>query len=693
MKVLPVVQARQIADLLDDLRAQGEIRDAKDYEEALRELSLLVNAEDPQPIFVQLRALIWHLCRSDAHNAMMTAAKNDIEAVFLQTDEIGVRLDDQHFFFMQNVINNVEQVLNEQEDRIKHLKLLASPDNEFQHIAVNSFAQTSLHKLERSQSGAELLFFDNRTGRALTEGDMPTAYVSEHGKKIILPSTNEPKVLPVTAKLLTDDESYGTTVQATVNNNISNVIDGTQGTFWTRTAYIDTPVSRMSTVLEFDFGTGKDINYCIVEGAGVAPFFITEMWGVSLDGHKIDLMLRRAFVSADLEDEVAVLDNEIKVEGWERIDFEQVFVRGVTIKFTYVSMEEADYHTTDQTDLFNLTNEDLQVVDLSNNDVAAASRQLLASSELADICNVPEAVTQHINSSAYVFALDNVWFGNSLYSDAAIFVSTPLSLEKPGVLSMKTQEANVGAFYPEGVTTISADGQNAGSVEYEVVRQITSGEGTVQDHFPVPFLGQQHVVRERLLLTHKEGTSTLIEDIGMLRFCPRINPNVSFSIYRNDELMPVSWSPGGYVVAYSKDTLGNFEWTDDMDSTSIVDFRNWTLAPQKLWVRVIKPSKNDVYTVSYEIRTDALTDYDLSSLSTSLTVDEARVYMDANKTAYMGEEGRVVFIPDPGTGLTQSCSAYLQITLRRNSAHYALSPEVHEYALLIAPFQEGISNG
>ncbi len=186
MKILPVVQARQIVELLEDLRAKGEVRDAEEYEAALRDLSTLVNADSPKPSFSQIRSLAVYLCSSDAHNTMMRAAKNDIEALFLQTDDMGSKLDDHHQIMMKSMIAELEQSIGEQEDNIRRLQILASSDNEFSKILVNSFKQTSLKSINRSMSGSENLFIDNRTGKPVSEDEVPSAYVSEHGRKILL---------------------------------------------------------------------------------------------------------------------------------------------------------------------------------------------------------------------------------------------------------------------------------------------------------------------------------------------------------------------------------------------------------------------------------------------------------------------------------------------------------------------------
>lgn len=687
MKIMPVVQARQLTQLLDDLRATGEVRDAEEYENALRKLSKLVNAENPVPSFRQIKALVWQLCSSDAHNVMMQATKNDIEAVFVQTDEVGRRLDDQHFLMMKSVLSELEHAVAEQEAEVRRLQLVGSPNTEFRNVLLNSFAATTLHQINRSEAGSDLLFFNNRTGHPVGEVDIPNAYVSENGKKLVLPTTNEPRILPISASLLSDSDTYGTELETAVNNKISNVIDGTRGTYWSRTVYLSEVVPRVSTKIQFDFGVGRDVNYAIIQGASHTPFFVTEMWGVSPDGHKINLMLRRASTSIDAGESILEnpLEEEIEVDGSVRIDFEQVFVKAVQIKFSYSSYEEGDFWVDNKINAHKIYDADET---LKPEDFAPFIKETLLSEDLVTKLNIPENVSQHINGNVYFFGLDNVWFGNGLYTDSGIFVSEPIRIENPGVVSVQTKERNVGELRTGTDEELAAGNyssvKNAGSVEYElIVKRLIEGAQQLE-HLPVPFLGQTRVIRERLIFTKRINDSVLL-DAGPLRFCPRITALSDIQIYRNDTLLQIGNSPGRYMVAFRKDGTDStlLDWTD-APAPDIYNIRLWDLPHQRLWILINSPSPSDVYTMSYNIRTSSRSSTDIGL---SLGETDAVIYMDDQKTIYMGDDGRLIFQPDLVSDITKTSELYLQVSLRRNTAEKAVSPEVDEFALLVAPYE------
>ena len=109
--------------------------------------------------------------------------------------------------------------------------------------------------------------------------------------------------------------------------DINNIIDGTRGTYWTRNVYLYSSVPKVTTVLEFDFGISKDVNYVIIEGATEEEFKIESLKGIAADGHEIEL-----------------LNNTISISGRTRIDFERCFVKSVRATFANYSYRRAEYY-------------------------------------------------------------------------------------------------------------------------------------------------------------------------------------------------------------------------------------------------------------------------------------------------------------------------------------------------------------
>jgi hypothetical protein len=646
LRVLPAVQARQITDLLNDLKATGEVRNAEEYQVKLQELATVINDVEPKPSFKQVRALTWHLATAEAHNTMMKALKNDIEAVFLQVDEVGEKVDDHHFLIMRNLAADMERGLADQENQIRRLEWLAGESNEFSIALVNAFISASLQRISRSDFEANTLYFDNRTYQNKTGTELPSAVVSEHARKLILGSTNEPAIHPLSVRLLTDASSYGTQIQTDIDNEINNAIDGTRGTFWTRDVYLSEAVPKVTTVLHFDLGVARDINYIVLEGATEAPFFVDRIDAIAPDGHKVNL-----------------LDTSTEVSGFARIDFDQVIAKGVKITFSVKSYIRAEYFTNPKAQIFDALSpvDPFDEVAMSR-DLGPLAAEVVASERLVDVLNIPTGNAQQINSYLYPFALDNVWFGNSKYVDSGVFVSKPLKGNDFGVIAVRANEV-VGA----------GDIQN--SIEYDIIKKDISPKFK-ETRFPIPRLGQTSVVSERLILTKREQDST-IKDAGALRFCPWVDPDYDPLV---DLIDPVIVYKNGIQLTKGSDFLlaiGNtfdgseLNWLSNFLDTT--DFANYTLSPPKMWIKIIGPDSSAVYTVSYTIRTS------------DTYIDDNTVWMDTDNTMFLSDGGRVYFRRD-NPDVTIESELYLQITLRRNTASQSTSPELREYALLGATY-------
>jgi hypothetical protein len=471
---------------------------------------------------------------------------------------------------------------------------------------------------------------------------------------LLLDVSNEPKVLPVSVTMHTDSSSYGTQIQTEVENNILNLTDGTKGTFWTRNVYLSEPVTKVTTVLEFNLGMAKDINYMIVEGASELVFKIDSIYGIAPDGHRIQL-----------------LSEPIEVNGKDRIDFNRVLVRSVYVTFSTNSYVKTDYMTDPKSDVFNYYDSDMsfETVDLIESFGPLAS-EVLNSDKLRESLNVPSGDSKMINTFVYPFALDNVWFGNAIYEDSGIFVSKPLKGKNLGLCAVQTREVT------------STDETVSNSIEYEIIRKDTT---PVQKEFkfPIPVLGQTSVTSERLILTKREENSTMA-DAGALRFCPYVNPNASegdfislssypVKVYKNGEALQIN---SDFQIAIRLNTSGSgLEWVGSFTSgtSDTREFSNYLLKPAKMWIKILQPDSTAVYTVDYSIRTS------------DTYIDDKTMWLDVDKTIFLSNEGQVHFIrvnPD----VTIDSELYLQITLRRNTASQVSTPELYEYALLGAAY-------
>lgn len=661
---MPAVQARQIANLLQDFQAIGVVRNQDEYRQKLQELSIIVNSAVPKPSFEQVRALMWNLCSSDGHNVMMRSFKNDIEAAFLQVDEIGAKLDEHNELLMKNIIADLERGLAEQENMILVCEEKAKT-NEFNHVLVNSFASSSLLQVARSDFGADSLYFDNRTYQKQTQEQLPSAMVSKRGGKLIINTTNdsEPVVHPVGVTLSSDSNSYNTEIEVDIDSDINNIIDDKRGTFWHKNVLLSTIVPKVTTVIEFALGSGQDISYIIVQGATSEPFFIESIEGIAPDGSRTVLN-----------------STSTEVNGETRIDFSKTFLSNVKVTFAVYTYHKADYWVSDKVLAHNILDPKRRFDTLARRDnLAPVSTDALASKKLTRILNVPKTLSKQINSYRYTFGLDNVWFGNSIYKDTGIFVSKPLTVKDAGVLVIRADE------------TIATDDIDKNTIEYEIIK-IDKSPKYKETRFPILKDNESSLITERLIL-FKRDAETIVNDVGVLRFCPYI-PNDwviteddPIIIYRNGVALTLGTD---WEFAFAEEVGINKTLDWEFVFTAGTTFSDYTLSPPKMWIKIKNVKLNDIYTVTYTPRSS---DYNINVADEN---EQRTLYLDKDKTVSLYRDGKErsirVHFERTNPDVTIESEIYLQVTLRRNKTSQSSSPELNKYTVLVANYVRKYDN-
>jgi hypothetical protein len=642
LRILPAIQARQISDLLSKLQASGQIKNISDYQLKLKELAAAINSSTPKPSFEMINAFVWNLCSSDLQNTLLQSAKNDIEALFLQVDEIGVKLSDHNILFMEGVISDLNRVIAEQEETISRLEWLKNPDNEFTTAITNTFSSSIIGRTERNMANTSFLYFDNRLQIGKPKTELPDAFVSEKGDKLILGSANDSIVIPVAVKEQMSSTSYSSDFSVDINTNINNIIDGQRGTFWTKNVYLPSAVPKVTTLIELNLGSSKDINYMIMETGITEPFIIEDLIGISYDGARIDL-----------------LNNPVTVDGLIRIDFPKNNISSVFLTISTNTYKKAEYHIPAENSIHDAVDTSNRFSKLSRRQaIEPAAAKALNSNNLTKVIGLEPVYEKRINSFLYSIVIDNIWFGNSEYNNVGIFVSKSLKISNIGALGLNTVEK-------EETGTIR------NTIEYDIVK-IDKFPKYTEQRFSILPIGSTLIPCERLILTKRSDRNNYINSVGMLRFCPHVKENwttgdsVPIVVYKNGAELRIS---SDWDFAISKIT--DFEWKGSFELAN--KFEYFTLSPANMFIRILNPDETAVYTVSYTARTS-----DAYSIDTKL-------WLDSNQTIYMNRDNKIYFVQDD-PDISIDSEVYLQITMRRNSAVSSTTPELESYVLLGASY-------
>jgi antitoxin component HigA of HigAB toxin-antitoxin module len=647
LNILPAIQAKQINNVLNELKNVGKIRNPQEYSNQLKELTQTVNDSVSKPMFNHIFASIWYLCSSEAHNYMMRSAKNDIEAIYSQLDEINKKIDDHHFAIIKSIASNIEKGLNDQEKMIKQLKWLIDSNNEFSHVLTNTFSSGSSLQVTRNDLESTGLFFDNRTYTDKTINKLPNAIINENLKQLTLDHNNAP-IYPLSVIKLNDEYSYGTELDVD-NTLINNLIDGSIGTYWSNNIYLSDPVEKVNTVLEFSLGSGKDINAITIETGNEFPVYITNIKGKRIDNSIIDLST-----------------NEIEIENKKQINFNRVFLKSFIITFTSYTYIKENYYTDINSELNNLDN--LDSLYEKSNIISSISSEVLNNKSLSDLCNLEKKPKSQINYFKYSLVLDNVWANNFEYNDLGLFVSKKLNVTNPGILAVSSDEI------------IETDNLS-NSIEYEIIKR-DKFPHYKENKFPIPRINQTEVISERLVLIRKEDRSD-IKDSGFLRFCPYVPEDWSYGddspihVYENGVELSLGDSSNGFEYSINNEETSSgqpkLKWLSN-NWIEASTFSNYKFTPQKMWIKLLNPKPTSVYTVSYKIRIS-----DESEISNT-------VWLDKEKTIFLSNNSKVNFYRDD-LNIDIDSDIYLQITLRRNILSPSTSPIINEYTVLSASYK------
>jgi hypothetical protein len=638
LKILPAEQTRQIVELLNELQNSGSISNPQEFNDKLKKLTSVVNKEGRiLPTFELHYALPLQVCRSSLHNGMLRSAKNDIQSAFLQTNEIGEKLEDHNALFIQNLIKDLEQSVSHQEETIKRLEWLADKSNEFRHAIVDEFK--SARSTYRSSLESEKiydLYFDDRTNGIQSE-----LFHDFAGQKLIISPKNTVIIRPTSVQHLSDQYSFHTEHDVEdPANKLNNLLDGQRGTFWTRNVYLSEKKSKVTTVLQFDLDTAKDISYLYIESGTSEPFSISSVLSVSPEGNQISL-----------------LSEKIEVDGRIRIDFDNVLTKSVIVFFETTTYKKEDYFTRKDVEILDVfESEDVFSRLLKKEKLGQVTRQVVFSDTLADACLIPEdTVAKEIQSYKYTFSLDNVWFGNENYNDSGMFVSKPLSIESVGTVGINVKES------------INSFGGVSDSIEYDITRVDNYPSYRVTT-LPVPPANITSVTSERLIFTGQLYDST-VNDLCFLRFCPlvphdwTIGDDNPIKVYKNGELLAIGtdWE----LSVKSIDSGTGHALSFESSFLNITDFSEWNLLPQKMYIVIKNIDPNAVYTANYNIRF-------------SDSVNSDTVWLDKEKTAWLNKD-KIVFKKENSS---INSDLYLIVKMRRNLASKYSTPKLHEYSLL-----------
>lgn len=633
---VPTVQGRQILNLLQKKKDSGEIRSVEEFKARLTQLTESLLEEEIIPSLKLFLGEAGEVIDSETYNFMLQRINDDLQTAFAEVKTIEEVLAAHNQIVNQVTLKTIQLAINEINERVTLYEFINGSRLGFNKGQFNTFSTTKAASVSRNEDLGKLLYEGLEAGEE--------ALIDTVGERLTL-GYEDNFIAPVQGVThLFDEEVSASEVDVRFKDSrVENIIDGRNDTYWFYNTLLSRPKQDgVVHKLELDLAATQDANFIEIEPAAPHPMILEDITYVRSDLLEFSLGIQPVLIKKPV-----------------RINFGKVTAAKLKLKFRQYNYVESQFeeHQIDE-NFYNVVVNDLdQPVDVAP--ISDHLREILSSDfQLDGLFGVPRnpaAFPKH-KLYQYLIGFDNIRVGFSAYQPRSVYVSSPLSVENPGMVGLNAVETRP----QNGLTSPDSTAYFTGSVEYDIIKENFDSNGNFisAERFPVLPTGVVNVLHERLDLTHKVGAS-LSNNVGILRFYPDLSQSVK--IYRNGTLLT---GPGPFD-----------EW--DYETTLSQD----TPSAENRMVRAAKiadVAPSDIYTVSYTPKVgnaqELPSSFSFPLLTTVNLGNGSRIRMIRNNIIITDRQLE--------SNLIASSNIYLIILLRRNTPDETVTPTVEEYMLL-----------
>jgi len=455
LTMIPNKQAEQIQRVLLKLHQSGKLSTLAEYNRKLKELSNILTTTDPQPITKLIKALVGREIDSRSWNAMTESIRYDLETAFVEMKNIIDTLELHKNLFLIDVSTGFLKALNELEAKIDSYEYAGKSDDYCQYVQYNTFNQTDIMALSSTTEAGKLLYVDPRTNRLLVDPSSTSLRVRDDygnllpndfsmmldygGECLIMPILSREEIIPSSIRIVPNFESNSSTVDSQIGNTagaldaeggISNVIDGTDHTYW---YYPVLTEEKLTTGAKLDLEVTvandaiKKVNAIEIQPACKYPMILESLLIETNDNRVYTL------VNMDAE----VLDRD------KKFYLNELSTSKIKLRLLQKTCQEAVYKYSSNRKLWELSGITGELNQKSiNSDKTQDTLGFLLDEEIQDpkmkevLGLGDEDTVEDIKAYQYTFGLDNIRCFEEEYTDIGIFVSEPLTVNKPAEISL-----------------------------------------------------------------------------------------------------------------------------------------------------------------------------------------------------------------------------------------------------------------
>jgi hypothetical protein len=634
-------QTDQILQLLTEKRQAGEIRTVDEFIQRLNSLVQDLASTEISPSLKIFEAIDDETIDSETFNYMLARVEDDLVAAFEEANNID-EIQQSHRAVMRDMVfKTIGRGINRLESKLSAASTRDGSGIEILKVTFNDVSE----KTTRNASDFGSLFSDPRAGKIINQD----AFIEEVGDRLSLAkSTDEDYSIKKIKQIFDTSFPQSELIVEPSGTNLSNVIDKTEGTYWAQSLLFKKIQPYAKIKLELTLPTYKDFNHIEIE-----PITDKGLILETVEYEDKDLSM------------TTIWNEELVVDAPVRIHFQRVGANKLYLTLRNNNGIPVDFKYDPKT-----TSRDI-------NSLSEVLSDIVPSVQIKNIIGILPSDDFIFSGYAYIFGLDNIRVGLSIYENQSIYVSEPFGITKKiGNLSLSTSGTRPFGSSPTAIpsnTSTIYDGNDSdfyfSSIEYWVAKRDYDAKGnTIRTlHFPIIPQTTTRINHERLVLSDKSNSSIIRNDVGYTTlFTSRTLGNVK--VYEN-----------GSLLTY------NVDWLDD---TSATDKTPNSGSPMRFKIRILNPLVGDIYTVSYTPM-KSTTRGVLSTFSAYTGTGPEIVDMVGDLSVrYVADNNILLEQTDADV---KSSDIFVVVILKNNSSRNALSATVEEFALSIGLIDPAIS--
>lgn len=660
---LPAVQGRQIMRLLQKKKLSGEFRTVDQVKDKLKQLTDALLEKRIKPTIKLWIANGKEDISSEKFNDMMERIEDDLEAAFLEADNLYDILNAHNALIKEVALRGLESGLNRLEAQLAIYEFLIHTNSGYDDALFNTFRNSNGSLVDRDSRIAKFAFVDHRTNPPSIISPAKNAVVDIIGERLVMAPKEEIYITPAGAEHLAGSNSTRSELAAYFEDvDILNIIDNTTGTYWAIPILLQSPAPNgVYAEIAVKLPGIQDITFVEVEPATGKPLILSSL--KYIDGAN---QLRTITSTA------ATLNKERTRINFNTVKASQIILQFQQKNYTEVQFKQA--YSSNTSKVLSRTKKYTRPAVINNDDevAAAISNPFIE----RDLLGISEQTFEGRRFNEYIVALDNIKVGRAQYQDVSVFVSDKKAVKNLKHLALRVDETRptetlgeVGISISDFTYPAQTDDEDAkfyhGSVEYVADIEFTNENGELELTAVVPLLplNASRIYHERVVFTHTITTTSLLRDAGALRFfCDADGGDVI--VYKNG--LPLSHGVHWTFVADGHST-----------GLTVVSPNSGTRMKRGIQL-VSRERQSDIYTVSY---TPKMSTTHLVPASTSSLLSV--VDMTGDLGIRLTPNGTIICDTGRISSSITGANVYLSVIMRQNSTNDKITPALEEFLLAV----------